>query len=518
MAYVKKNWQNTPSTNTPVNADNLNHMEQGIYDAAETADYAKDKVDDLQGLVYSPLVAATAAAMTDTTKVYVYTGSETGYTSGHWYYYNGTAWADGGVYNSTAFNTDATLSHQGEAADAKATGDAIGNLNNALTTFENKVGDLDISIGYKTMEVGIIKKNGTIDATNTSYVHTPPIPVIEGALYGEFRAMYLESGYYDVWAYDENGDPVSGVYAKPSSPTENVKVSMTVPSGAKFIRFMLSASAYSNNPNFFFSQSLHGVDKSLDGRISALENKAVHYDDIEKIMSYTSVSMFNSVGVIGDSFSSGAVANSDGDAVVNCYPISWVQILARKAGFEGINYSSTGSDVSRFLYTSHPTYSQWNMAKLESDPARDVYIIVLGINAEKSKSDSHVEVSIGTTADINKADYTQNADTFCGHYGEMLSRIIAHAPTAKIICVVPWNRKGTDKGNAIISVAQLYDLPYFCMDDSSYYGTDFWRNTRELQHPIGVTYAGMAVAFQEQIQKCMIDNVTYFADYRPQVS
>ena len=28
MAYVKKNWQNTPSTNTPVNADNLNHMEQ----------------------------------------------------------------------------------------------------------------------------------------------------------------------------------------------------------------------------------------------------------------------------------------------------------------------------------------------------------------------------------------------------------------------------------------------------------------------------------------------------------
>ena len=28
MAYVKKNWQNTPSTNTPINADNLNHMEQ----------------------------------------------------------------------------------------------------------------------------------------------------------------------------------------------------------------------------------------------------------------------------------------------------------------------------------------------------------------------------------------------------------------------------------------------------------------------------------------------------------
>ena len=33
MAYERVNWENLPSTNTPVNATNLNHMEQGIYDA-----------------------------------------------------------------------------------------------------------------------------------------------------------------------------------------------------------------------------------------------------------------------------------------------------------------------------------------------------------------------------------------------------------------------------------------------------------------------------------------------------
>lgn len=177
MAYVKKNWQNTPSTNTPINADNLNHMEQGIYDAAETADYAKDKVDDLQGLVYSPLVAATAAAMTDTTKVYVYTGSETGYTFGHWYYYNGTAWADGGVYNSTAFNTDATLSHQGEAADAKAAGDAIGNLNNALTASANFKGGTALTSGADLNDIKTVASyyaNGTVAASlsNCPITHT----------------------------------------------------------------------------------------------------------------------------------------------------------------------------------------------------------------------------------------------------------------------------------------------------------------------------------------------------------
>lgn len=73
--------------------------------------------------VGSPLVAATAAAMTDTDKIYVYTGSETGYTAGDWYYYNGSAWASGGVYNAEAIETDTTLKVSGMAADAKAVGD-----------------------------------------------------------------------------------------------------------------------------------------------------------------------------------------------------------------------------------------------------------------------------------------------------------------------------------------------------------------------------------------------------------
>lgn len=76
----------------------------------------------------SPLVASTAADMTDTTKVYVYVGSESGYTAGNWYYYNGTAWTSGGIYNAVAVELDNTLSVTGKAADAKAVGDAIANI------------------------------------------------------------------------------------------------------------------------------------------------------------------------------------------------------------------------------------------------------------------------------------------------------------------------------------------------------------------------------------------------------
>jgi len=86
--------------------------------------HAKNKtIFATKAQVGSPLVASTAAGMTDTDKIYVYTGSETGYTAGNWYYYNGSSWASGGVYNSEAVETDTTLSVSGMAADAKAVGD-----------------------------------------------------------------------------------------------------------------------------------------------------------------------------------------------------------------------------------------------------------------------------------------------------------------------------------------------------------------------------------------------------------
>lgn len=95
-------------------------LEGLVAQAASYAEAAKD------GAFYgSPLVASTVAGMTDKTRIYVYTGSESGYTSGNWYYWDGSTWTSGGVYNATAVSTDTTLSVAGKAADAKATGDAI---------------------------------------------------------------------------------------------------------------------------------------------------------------------------------------------------------------------------------------------------------------------------------------------------------------------------------------------------------------------------------------------------------
>lgn len=76
----------------------------------------------------SPLTASTVSAMTDKKKVYVYTGSESGYTAGNWYSWNGTAWVPGGVYNSAAIQTDKTLTQSDKAADSAIVGQQIGEL------------------------------------------------------------------------------------------------------------------------------------------------------------------------------------------------------------------------------------------------------------------------------------------------------------------------------------------------------------------------------------------------------
>ena len=89
------------SDNIPLAVDadhvdvNGNTLTNVLGNKADNAD-----IDNLQSQINSlasgsPLVASSVSEMTDTTRVYVNT------TNGHWYYYNGTEWTDGGVYQAS---------------------------------------------------------------------------------------------------------------------------------------------------------------------------------------------------------------------------------------------------------------------------------------------------------------------------------------------------------------------------------------------------------------------------------
>lgn len=162
-------------------------METIIPELTLLVNEVKGYAEEIEGTYHaygSPWVASTVAEMTDTDKIYVYTGSETGYTNGNWYYYNGTAWVSGGVYNAVAVQTDKTLSVSGMSADAKVVGNELGyiteqtknllsTLSSDYVTYQNN-GNSTVSINGDDITV-TVAVSGTyryvylpVDTTNIS--------------------------------------------------------------------------------------------------------------------------------------------------------------------------------------------------------------------------------------------------------------------------------------------------------------------------------------------------------------
>lgn len=164
---------------------------------AECQAYAESAKNAAYG---SPLTANTAAGMTDQDRVYVYTGSETGYTAGHWYYYDGSAWTDGGVYNAVAVQTDTTLAISGMAADSKKTGDEITALKedfSELVTVGNLFGLDNVVYNAKLSSGELADNAGTIvsdyiDVSDINQVYFSQKPVY-AALYDDTKTFISQA-------------------------------------------------------------------------------------------------------------------------------------------------------------------------------------------------------------------------------------------------------------------------------------------------------------------------------------
>lgn len=116
--------ENDAAARTLIEVSNEEPLEETnrIWIKESTTEIQIPTMGDIQNLIGSPLTANTISDMTNTDRIYVYTGSETGYINGNWYYYNDDEWVSGGVYNAVAVNTDDTLSVEGAPADAAAVG------------------------------------------------------------------------------------------------------------------------------------------------------------------------------------------------------------------------------------------------------------------------------------------------------------------------------------------------------------------------------------------------------------
>ena len=146
--------------------------------------------------------------MVEQNRVYVYTGNETGYTNGNWYYYDGNNWVSGGVYNSVAVDTDDTLSVADKAADAKAVGDEITALKEDLAQIVPGLSaEAKAALLACFDHVAWIDEHGQdyYDALYDALYEESPTPT-PSFNYGVYEPDAVVNGKY----IDENGDVQTG--------------------------------------------------------------------------------------------------------------------------------------------------------------------------------------------------------------------------------------------------------------------------------------------------------------------
>lgn len=142
ISFSKLTWENLPARTTALSATNLNRIENGIADSVNGVNANSHSIAELQTRISqiangSPAPVATVAEMTDESAVYLYTGSESGYTAGNWYYYDGSDWVSGGTYGGAV--TDSTLTLDNAPANSKTVGEKVASLN---TKFD-EIGEVD---------------------------------------------------------------------------------------------------------------------------------------------------------------------------------------------------------------------------------------------------------------------------------------------------------------------------------------------------------------------------------------
>ena len=129
------------------------------------------EIADIKNRIGTPTVVTDTSQMTDHNKIYIYKGSQPSMISGNWYYWNGTAWVSGGVYNAAAINTDKTLTIQDVAADAQATGvvrDIVKDFNAWSAPYLFDVGNSITNHGLTATNLGYgkFRVQGTSDAVS----------------------------------------------------------------------------------------------------------------------------------------------------------------------------------------------------------------------------------------------------------------------------------------------------------------------------------------------------------------
>ena len=220
------------------------------------------------------------------------------------------------------------------------------------------------------------------------------------------------------------------------------------------------------------------------------------------------LSMFERVGVIGDSFASGS---SDYNQGVTNYAISWIQVMKRMHGWtEADNYSVGGLTTRTWLTNAN------GLTKLQNSGWKQLYFIALGINDSNPREDRNVP--IGVIADFNNT--TTPPDTFYGNMGQIY-RAIKAKNSAAVVCFITiprFDAEGDTPRYAPYDVAikAMASATHSILIDSNTIGLfhlQSWTNNLASSHPTVPLYSAMAKAYSRAFEDAALANIGYLKTY-----
>ena len=233
-----------------------------------------------------------------------------------------------------------------------------------------------------------------------------------------------------------------------------------------------------------------------------------HSESIKQEVNYgnginqeVSLSIFDKVTVIGDSYSAGWLQKPDGSSFYDKSKYQWARLIGKKYGFTVNNLSMSGWTAQDFVKNK--------LSDISNNELQDAYIIALGINDQ-----SNGKETLGTKDDL-KQDYQNNPDSFYGNMGKIIGTIKGHDANARIILLTIMRNDGavTDTFNAAIKdIAKNYSLPVADLDSDPYFQTDEYEQRKAGGHPTIVGYGALAEHLDNVLQKAILNNYDYFCN------
>ena len=166
------------------------------------------------------------------------------------------------------------------------------------------------------------------------------------------------------------------------------------------------------------------------------------------VESYSYTSVFRTMAFVGDSLSSGEFQLRDPEGKSryhDMFEYSWGQYIARANGLLAYNFSRGGMTASEYIDSFAESRGFW-----DKDKAAQAYVIALGVNDVYNK-----HMPVGTTDDVDVNDWRNNADTFAGYYGAIVSRYKEISPEAKFFFVTFPRSDRADREEATREVISL---------------------------------------------------------------